>query len=155
VRTMRSGAVEFLPKPFSKVLLFSSIDRALEYNAAALREDEHRQECRRRINTLTMGERQVLDLLLQGRLNKQIAAALDVSVRTVELRRNRIYTKMGVKMKSLVQLVQMVGSAKLLTDVLPTAAEGGNPSPRLAKHKIHPACQGVPNSGPRKIGVNA
>ena len=94
-----------LEKPFHEQDLWDSIRRALERDAENRRRKAHRQRIQERLSQLTSGEHEVLDLILQGRCNKEIASQLQLSVRTVEDRRARLMRKMQAK--SLAQLVQL------------------------------------------------
>ncbi len=106
VGAMRAGAVNFLEKPFRDQELWDSIRRALEMDARRRQVRTRRETTLRRLTGLSPGEREVLDLVLAGKLNKEIASQLDVSVRTVEDRRSRLMKKMQAE--SVVELVQMV-----------------------------------------------
>ncbi len=106
VEAMQAGAVDFIQKPFRDQDLIDRINRALEKDRemrAALRE---RDEIRRRMSQLTPREREVLELVTQGKANKVIAGDLNVSQRTVEIHRARVMEKMGAN--SLAHLVRMV-----------------------------------------------
>jgi FixJ family two-component response regulator len=93
VRAIRSGAVDFLPKPFDPNELLEAVERAVELDASVRRERAERAEIQARFAELTERERDVLPLLLRGRLNKQIAHDLGISQRTVEVHRYRIMKK--------------------------------------------------------------
>ena len=106
VEAMQHGAVDFIQKPFRDQDLIDRINQALEKdrdNRAGLRE---RDAIRRRMQQLTPREREVLDLVTQGKANKVIAGDLSVSQRTVEIHRARVMEKMGAS--SLAHLVRMV-----------------------------------------------
>ena len=106
VEAMQAGAVDFIQKPFRDQDLIDRINRALEKDRemrAALRE---RDEIRRRMSQLTPREREVLELVTQGKANQVIAGDLNVSQRTVEIHRARVMEKMGAN--SLAHLVRMV-----------------------------------------------
>ena len=110
VEVMRRGAIDFIPKPFRDHELLDCINKALDddqKNRDALLE---REEVEKRIETLTPREKQVLELVVQGKANKVIAGDLDVSQRTVEIHRARVMEKMQVR--SLAQLVRMVMQAQ-------------------------------------------
>lgn len=95
VRAIHSGAVDFLSKPFDSNELLEAVERAVEFDAGVRRERAERAALQARFATLTRRERDVLPLLLQGRLNKQIAHELGISQRTVEVHRYRIMKKVG------------------------------------------------------------
>lgn len=106
VEAMRRGAAHFLEKPFGPDSLVSALNDALE------RAEQQRAhpiegdgEASARLATLTARERQVLDLAVEGMLNKVIADKLGISIKTVELHRSRVMAKM--KAKSIAQLVQL------------------------------------------------
>jgi FixJ family two-component response regulator len=106
VEAMQHGAVDFIQKPFRDQDLIDRINQALEKdrdNRAGLKE---RDAIRRRMQQLTPREREVLDLVTQGKANKVIAGDLNVSQRTVEIHRARVMEKMGAS--SLAHLVRMV-----------------------------------------------
>ena len=113
VEAMQNGAVDFIQKPFRDQDLLDRINQAHEKdqeNRAGLRA---RDEIRRRIDTLTPREREVLDLVTQGKANKVVAGDLNVSQRTVEIHRARVMEKMGAS--SLAHLVRMVLEAQRAT----------------------------------------
>jgi len=106
VEAMQHGAVDFIQKPFRDQDLIDRINQALEKdrdNREGLRE---RDAIGKRMQQLTPREREVLDLVTQGKANKVIAGDLDVSQRTVEIHRARVMEKMGAS--SLAHLVRMV-----------------------------------------------
>jgi FixJ family two-component response regulator len=105
VGAMQAGAVNFLEKPFREQELWDSIRRALELDECNRRRKARRCQAEERISRLTVGEREVLDLILEGRLNKEIAAELGLSIRTVEDRRARLMKK--TQAKSVAGLVQL------------------------------------------------
>lgn len=95
VDAMKNGAIEFLTKPFRDIDLLDAIRRGLDLDASQRREDEALQQILLRWRSLTPGEKQVARLVVTGLLNKQTAAALDVSEITVKVRRARIMHKMN------------------------------------------------------------
>ena len=96
VRAMKSGAVEFLEKPFNGQVLLEKIQQAVRYDAARLAREAERDEFRARFDTLTDKEREVLDLIREGRANKEIAARLAITPRAVEIRRASLMRKLAV-----------------------------------------------------------
>ncbi len=110
VEAMQAGAIDFIQKPFRDQELLDRINRALEGDRALRAELSERDSIRQRIARLTPREREVLDLVTQGKANKVIAADLEVSQRTVEIHRARVMEKMGAG--SLAHLVRMVIEAE-------------------------------------------
>jgi FixJ family two-component response regulator len=107
VRAMKAGAAEFLPKPFRDSDLLGAIEKALAADERAYRERLELADLKRRHATLTARERQVMDLVVSGKLNKQSAAALGISQITIKVHRRRIMEKMAAA--SLAELVRMAG----------------------------------------------
>jgi FixJ family two-component response regulator len=105
VRAMKAGAIEFLTKPFLDQDLFDAIQRGLEKDRERRREAAAVAELRGRFDALTQRQREIMALVVSGRLNKQIAAELDVSEITVKVHRGRVMKTMQAK--SLVELVRM------------------------------------------------
>ncbi len=104
VRAMKSGAVEFLTKPFREQDLLDAIQQSLTRDRALRQESGIKAELDRRYASLTEGEREVMDLVVTGLLNKQVAARLGVSEVTVKVRRGQVMRKMGAD--SLADLVR-------------------------------------------------
>ena len=109
VRAMKAGAVEFLTKPFSGDDLVSAIHQALDRDRAARRTRAAAAEVTAQLNKLTARERDVLDLVVAGRLNKEIAASLGIVEQTVKQHRGRIMRKLGAR--SVTDLVRFAESA--------------------------------------------
>lgn len=97
VSAMRHGAVDFLDKCAPQHALLTSLEQALERNANARTARVKREQLEQRFAALTVREREVLEQVVHGRMNKQIAAALGIHERTVKLHRNAITTKLGVR----------------------------------------------------------
>jgi two-component system response regulator FixJ len=110
VRTMRAGAVDVLEKPFGDQVLLERVQQALERDARQRREQAEREAAAARMARLTPREREVLQEIVAGKLNKVIAANLGLSTRTVEIHRARIMEKMQVR--SVSNLVQVVLAAR-------------------------------------------
>ena len=106
VDAMQRGAIDFIPKPFRDHELLDRISKALENDQKNRDTLLEREEVDKRIEELTPREKQVMELVVQGKANKVIAGDLDVSQRTVEIHRARVMEKM--KARSLAQLVRMV-----------------------------------------------
>ena len=110
VEAMKLGALDFLQKPFRDQDLLDQIQQALQNDAERRQQITERESIRNRINTLTPRERQVLEMILEGKANKVIAIDLELSQRTVEIHRARVMEKMQAR--SLATLVQMVMQAR-------------------------------------------
>ena len=106
VEAMQRGAVDFIPKPFRDNELLDRINQALEDDRKNRDSLVEREEVEKRLEKLTPREKQVLELVVQGKANKVIAGDLEVSQRTVEIHRARVMEKMQVR--SLAQLVRIV-----------------------------------------------
>ena len=105
VGAMQAGAVNFLEKPFHEQELWDSIRKALDVDQQNRRRKQRRSDVEQRLAQLTAGEREVLDMILDGKFNKEIAAELQLSVRTVEDRRSKLMQKMQAG--SVAELVQL------------------------------------------------
>ena len=104
VRAMKNGAEDFLTKPVKKEALFAAIESALVRDDRRRSEREERDRIRRRFEALSPRERVVLEHVVAGRLNKQIASAIGTSERTVKAHRARVMSKMGAS--SVAELVR-------------------------------------------------
>jgi FixJ family two-component response regulator len=111
VRAMKAGAVEFLTKPFLDQDLLDGIQVAIERHRAVREADVGLEELRASYATLTPRERQVRELVVSGRLNKQAAAELGTSEITIKVHRGRVMTKM--RATSLADLVNRAARLKL------------------------------------------
>jgi FixJ family two-component response regulator len=118
VRAIKAGAVEFLTKPFRDQELLDAINAGIERNRAQRREAVVMDDLRQRYAALTPREREIMALVILGRLNKQIAGALGVSEVTVKVHRGQIMRKMHAK--SLPDLVRMGDVLRLATVGPPT-----------------------------------
>lgn len=110
VRAMKAGAVEFLTKPFRDQDLLDAVGTALERDRARRAGEMRLAELRGRYGTLTARERQVMSLVVAGRLNKQIAGELGVSEMTVKMHRRQVMRKMqAAGVAQLVRLADQLG----------------------------------------------
>jgi FixJ family two-component response regulator len=111
VRAMKSGALEFLEKPIAETTLIEAVTRAIEKHRHVRQEAGEIKEIGRRFATLTPREYQVLSFVVQGWLNKQIAAQLQLSEITVKVHRRRLMEKL--QCSSLAELILLTAKAKL------------------------------------------
>ena len=110
VRAMKNGAADFLTKPVNDQILIDAVQRALEREKAERQERIDREHIRARLATLTPREREVLQLIADGMLNKQVASELGTVEKTIKVHRARIMMKMEVE--SFAELVRMVERAE-------------------------------------------
>ncbi len=107
---MKAGAVDFLPKPFGDTKLLAAVERALAISGQRLLQNAEHADVRARIASLTPRESQVFEGVIAGKLNKQIAADLGTSLKTVKFQRGRVMEKMGVvSVAELVRLAEKAG----------------------------------------------
>src|ERR1700731_4615919 len=111
VRALKSGAVEFLTKPFRDQDLLDAIQQALQRDRVAREQQAEIHDLRERYHTLTAREREVMELVGTGLLNKQIASELGASEATVKIHRGNVMHKMQAG--SVVDLVRMADKVKL------------------------------------------
>jgi FixJ family two-component response regulator len=109
VRAMRAGAVNFLTKPADTKELLAAIQLAVEKDALARATSARMEPIKRRLAALTPRERDVLRLVVTGRLNKQIAAELGTAEKTIKVHRGRVMEKMAVR--SVAELARMTERA--------------------------------------------
>jgi FixJ family two-component response regulator len=110
VRAMKRGAVDFLTKPVDAPDLLAAVERAIAKDRDGRRERAEREEVERRLATLTPREREVLERVVTGMLNKQIAGELGTVEKTVKVHRGRVMEKMkAASLADLVRLAQRAG----------------------------------------------
>jgi two-component system response regulator DctR len=97
VDAVKRGAFDFCEKPFSDNVLVDRIEQALALSAQVLAQRRQQREMEARLASLTDRERDVMRLVIEGLPNKLVADQLNISVRTVEVHRSRVFDKMGVK----------------------------------------------------------
>ncbi|MCV2218430.1 response regulator transcription factor [Thauera sp. Sel9] len=106
VAALKKGAFHFIEKPFNDHDLVELVEKALALDAERQRAAANREAIEARLATLTQREREVMELILEGKYNKVIADELSISMRTVEAHRSRIFDKMAVR--SAVELAQIL-----------------------------------------------
>jgi len=112
VRAMKAGAVDFIEKPFTEQEVLASIRSALHAHRRKEPGETLASETRAKATALTPREREVLELLVEGHQNKEVAFELGISPRTVEVHRARVMEKMGAR--TLSALVRMTLGARIL-----------------------------------------
>lgn len=107
VRAMKQGAFDFLEKPIDADLLFPLLDQAFSRHRQERGSRQRSLEIARRLGELSPREREVMELVIRGRLNKQIAGDLGISEKTVKAHRGRVMAKFGAR--SVAELVKLCG----------------------------------------------
>ena len=112
VRAMKAGAVEFLTKPFDDQVLLDAVHAAIERDRARRQQAAELASLKARYDELSGREKEVMKLVVEGRVNKQIAAALGLSVVTVKVHRGQVMRKMLAKsVAELVRMADRLGSS--------------------------------------------
>ncbi len=106
VAAFKLGVVDFLEKPFDDQRLLAQVEHCLQQDRVAREQHQRESRLHQTLATLTEREKEVMQLVLAGLLNKQIAEALHISMKTVEVHRARVFDKMGVK--SAVELAGLI-----------------------------------------------
>ncbi|CUW41675.1 C4-dicarboxylate transport transcriptional regulatory protein DctR [Magnetospirillum sp. XM-1] len=110
VSALKKGARDFVEKPFNDNELVDKVIEALAWESQRLASDADAASLAQRLENLTLRERQVMDKVLAGKLNKVIADDLGITMRTVEVHRAHLFEKMGVK--TAVELAQLLSSRR-------------------------------------------
>ena len=113
VEAMKAGAVDFLPKPCKGDELLNAIKVAEERDRVTLQRAAERKAASKLIDKLTPREKEVMELVVQGHLNKNIAALIGTTVKTVKVHRGHMMKKMGVR--SVAELVRL--ASKVITEL--------------------------------------
>ena len=113
VRAMKAGAVEFLTKPFRHQELLDAVRNGIERDRSRHAEVQELVDLQSRFASLTPRERQIMALLADGRMTKQIAGEIGISAMTVRIHRNQVISKMGAR--SSADLVRMADKLDLLS----------------------------------------
>src|SRR5207249_779200 len=113
VRAMKTGAIDFIEKPFSDEELIAAVRRAHDASNSDARRHEERAALEAKAKSLTPRERDVFALVVQGLLNKVIGARLDVAEKTIKVHRGRVMDKMGANsVADLVRMAERLGFTK-------------------------------------------
>ena len=109
VQAMKKGAVDFLPKPFDEDQLLDALRKAIERDMQAKTERAEARDILGRMEQLTPREYEILQYLITGMLNKQIAFKLGIAEKTVKIHRSRVFEKLGTR--SVAELIRMAEKA--------------------------------------------
>ena len=111
VRAIKTGAIDFLTKPFDEVNLLTAVEESLRRNAEVRFKKDERDNILERFKSLTPREYEILTYIITGMLNKQIAYTLDISEKTVKVHRGRVMEKIGID--SVAELVRLADKANI------------------------------------------
>jgi len=114
VKAIKAGAMNFLEKPFKQDVLIEQVEAAIEKHRRWLRRFSERREIAERIGRLTPREREVLELMAQGKSNKAIAEFLGISRKTLDIHRAKVMSKMEVRTVSELVRLRYVESPQLI-----------------------------------------
>lgn len=121
VAAMKTGAIEFLEKPFDRQTLLDRVQKALALDAQWRQRDAEFAELSDRVARLNLRERETLALIQEGLTNKAIAARLEITERAVEMRRSAMMSKLGVR--SVAELIDLTSTHRLLAELRRVATE--------------------------------
>lgn len=113
VEAMKKGAIDFLEKPFRDQVLLDTINKGFFKDAQLRKLKESRTAFEKQCSVLTVREREIMNLLIKGKTNKEIARTLNISVKTVDFHRVHVLSKM--KADSVLVLVKLVGEGTSIT----------------------------------------
>ena len=110
IGAMKRGALDFLTKPVDEETLLRTLAQAMEAHAQRSSQERERAGANERLARLSPREREVMELVLAGQLNKQIADRMEISIKTVKVHRSRVMEKMEVRsVAALVHLCELAG----------------------------------------------
>ena len=113
VRSMKGGAIDFVEKPFNEQMMLERIQLSILEDARLRQKRAQRERAQARLQSLTPREHQVMDLVILGRSNKEIARELDISPKTVEVHRSHVMAKMEAhSLAELVVISERIASTK-------------------------------------------
>ena len=116
VRALKAGAVDFIEKPYNPQALLDLVQHCLEVDAARRRDEVTRADVERRVNSLTLREREVMDLVVAGESNRAIAQQLGIARRTIEVHRAQVMHKMeAASVPDLVRMGDIITPRKIRT----------------------------------------
>lgn len=113
VRSMKGGAIDFVEKPFNEQMMLERIQLSILEDARLRQKRAQRERAQARLESLTPREHQVMDLVILGKSNKQIARELDISPKTVEVHRSHVMAKMEAhSLAELVVIAERIANTK-------------------------------------------